>query len=241
MKLLWRSTMGARYSTSLLGSSDRPLRLVSIDPETGRLQADWETISILRGFHHPLAVVGAVGASGSGKSSLLTRIMQNMAREATGFPTSPRPDPCTQGLWISSRALITKKAERHAVLFLDTQGLFSPGQQRRDMCHTLCLAILLSSVLIYNEPGRISNFSLEMLTLSAAAAALLRAHPLLASHANKAVTAISKHSPALFWVLRDACFAEGASADAYLQEVTAHSAPEENHPEPYRNSVRRIF
>jgi len=111
-------------------------RLVHRDPKTGLLVLNKETLQALRNMRGPVAVVGICGGARKGKSTLLTRIMECQGGVAQTFEATSEVDPCTKGLHISTVPVPAEDTDgsSYSLLFLDTEGIDSTDQDRREMC-----------------------------------------------------------------------------------------------------------
>jgi len=76
-----------------------------------------------------------------------------------GFEVGPTINPCTKGIWIWGRPIKIKnsKNEEVNVLIIDTEGLGALDEDSNHDNKIFSLALLLSSVFIYNSMGAIDE------------------------------------------------------------------------------------
>ncbi|XP_047018498.1 guanylate-binding protein 1 [Ictalurus punctatus] len=136
---------------------DEPVCLISSDSE-GRLCVVKEAKEILDGITQPVIVVSVVGLYRTGKSYLMNRL----AGKQTGFALGSTIESKTKGIWMWCVPHPIKSG--HTLVLLDTEGLgdVDKGDEKHDTW-IFCLAVLLSSTLVYNSLGVIDNNALEKL------------------------------------------------------------------------------
>ncbi|XP_042560235.1 guanylate-binding protein 1-like [Clupea harengus] len=115
-------------------------------------------LNILRGIQQPLVVVAVVGLYRTGKSYLMNRL----AGKQSGFALGSTLESKTKGIWMWCVPHPSKTG--HTLLLLDTEGLgdVDKGDPKND-AWIFCLAVLLSSTLVYNSRGTIDNQAIEKL------------------------------------------------------------------------------
>lgn len=166
-----------------------------------------------------VAVVAVTGPSRSGKSFLLNALLGG----GEGFPLGHSTNPGTKGIWLWAEPAVQGDT---AVLFIDTEGLYSVSRDRQvDSC-VLGISLLLSSVFVYN------NFQVVDEKQLGEVAAVLE----LARWTQKDATA-----PHLLWCVRDfALSLDGfKDPDDYLESVLAARAQGEE--ARLRRTVREFF
>ncbi|XP_062919353.1 guanylate-binding protein 1-like isoform X2 [Mobula hypostoma] len=133
---------------------EKPLQLVY--NKDGKLQLNPEALNVLQSIKDPMVVVAVVGAARTGKSYL----MNCLAGDRKGFSVDSTIQAHTKGIWMWCRSLPQRSNE--VLLLLDTEGLGDPekGDSQNDRSIYL-LAILLSSILVYNGQRNIDQQSLQ--------------------------------------------------------------------------------
>uniref|UniRef100_A0A672NPL5 GB1/RHD3-type G domain-containing protein n=1 Tax=Sinocyclocheilus grahami TaxID=75366 RepID=A0A672NPL5_SINGR len=134
-----------------------PVCLIEND-ENGRLRVRKEAKDILDGINEPVVVVSVVGLYRTGKSYLMNRL----AGQQSGFALGSTIESKTKGIWMWCVPHPNK--EGHTLVLLDTEGLgdVAKGDSKNDGW-IFCLAVLLSSTLVYNSRGTIDNTAVEKL------------------------------------------------------------------------------
>uniref|UniRef100_A0A8C1BKS1 Guanylate binding protein 2 n=1 Tax=Cyprinus carpio carpio TaxID=630221 RepID=A0A8C1BKS1_CYPCA len=134
-----------------------PVCLIEND-ENGKLRVKKEARDILDGINEPVVVVSVVGLYRTGKSYLMNRL----AGQQSGFALGNTIESKTKGIWMWCVPHPKKKG--HTLVLLDTEGLgdVEKGDEKHDTW-IFCLAVLLSSTLVYNSLGVIDNMALEKL------------------------------------------------------------------------------
>ncbi|XP_034170571.2 guanylate-binding protein 1 isoform X2 [Pangasianodon hypophthalmus] len=136
---------------------EKPVCLICNDSE-GQLCVVKEAKEILDGITQPVIVVSVVGLYRTGKSYLMNRL----AGKQTGFDLGSTIESKTKGIWMWCIPHPIKTG--HTLVLLDTEGLgdVHKGDEKHDTW-IFCLAVLLSSTLVYNSLGVIDNNALEKL------------------------------------------------------------------------------
>ncbi|XP_030641301.1 guanylate-binding protein 1-like [Chanos chanos] len=134
-----------------------PICLIDND-ESGCMCVRREALEILEQITQPVVVVAIVGLYRTGKSFLMNRL----ARKNNGFALGDTIESKTKGIWMWCLPHPTK--EGHTLVLLDTEGLgdVNKGDEKHDTW-IFCLAVLLSSTLVYNSKGTIDNTALQKL------------------------------------------------------------------------------
>ncbi|XP_066511735.1 guanylate-binding protein 1-like isoform X2 [Hoplias malabaricus] len=117
-----------------------------------------EGAQYLNDITDPIVVVSVVGLYRTGKSYL----MNQLAGKHTGFALGSTIESKTKGIWMWCVPHPSKPG--HTLVLLDTEGLgdVDKGDSKND-AWVFCLAVLLSSTLIYNSRGTIDNTAVENL------------------------------------------------------------------------------
>ncbi len=118
-----------------------------------------------------IGIMSLVGKYRTGKSFLLNKILLNQNSNNTkneiGFSVGPTIKPCTKGIWIWSDPLIINNnnfKESFPCFIIDTEGLNAYDEEINQDTKIYLIAILISSLFIYNSFGPIDEPALETLS-----------------------------------------------------------------------------
>ena len=161
--------------------------------------------TFLKSLDSPFAIISVAGVYRTGKSFLINRMFLN---QKNGFSVGPSVNPCTKGLWIWSKPIVSSQEDGTSLntLVIDTEGF--GGGIDEDQNHDIkifTLAILLSSFFIYNSSGIIDETSLNSLNFIINLTKFLELKTNLNNrvNGNNYLDELSEHFPSFLWVLRD--------------------------------------
>lgn len=199
--------------------STSPISLVDIS-EHGALTLNEEARRLLCSegtLGRPLMVVCVVGRSRTGKSFLLNRMLMNRVGSGGGFEVSASTRACTKGLWIAGKPIpsamfwselgIEPPSDHedtrspYDVLVVDTEGINALDRDQSYDMRIFTLALLLSSVFVFNSLGAIDENAISTLSAVASVAESIRSPP----HPRRSGAKRDDPSPTipLLWVVRD--------------------------------------
>uniref|UniRef100_A0A671K3V6 Guanylate binding protein 1 n=1 Tax=Sinocyclocheilus anshuiensis TaxID=1608454 RepID=A0A671K3V6_9TELE len=164
-----------------------PVCLIEND-ENGKLHVKKEAKDILDGINEPVVVVSVVGLYRTGKSYLMNRLaVQQPGERKMHLDVVCPPHPNKKG---------------HTLVLLDTEGLgdVAKGDSKNDGW-IFCLAVLLSSTLVYNSHGTIDNTALEKLHYVAELAENIKIRS--AEAEDEEDSEFVMFFPSFTWVVRD--------------------------------------
>ncbi|XP_048684717.2 guanylate-binding protein 1-like [Caretta caretta] len=134
-----------------------PICLIENSP-AGELRVQQEALRVLAEISQPVVVVAIAGLYRTGKSYL----MNKLAGKRTGFSLGSTIQSHTKGIWMW--CLPHPRRAGHTLVLLDTEGLgdVEKGDTKNDTW-IFTLAVLLSSTLVYNSLGTISQQAMDQL------------------------------------------------------------------------------
>ena len=138
----------------------KPIKFIEISNQ-GKLSVTADGMDALEKHQSKkISVVTVAGPYHSGKSFLCNRYVGKM--EAFALAKS-QDTSCTKGIWMWSELIPSK--EDIDILLLDTEGFNSPGSSFDIDVKIFAFSTLLSSKLIYNQLGHISEQSVDDLSM----------------------------------------------------------------------------
>ena len=208
------TTMLCRHSSMM----DHPVPFILTGEDGIGLQVDPRAKEALSKIDKPVVIVSVVGAYRTGKSFLLNRLMN----KTDGFPLGATVEAKTKGIWMWVGDHPDDPTK--ALVLLDTEGLHDPekGDKTHDV-QIFTLAVLLSSVLVYNTKGTIDAASLDGLHL----ATELTSHVTCRTGEEEETgDDFAKFFPMLIWAVRDHQLelkvdGQDISTDQYLENCLA--------------------
>lgn len=180
-----------------------------------------------RAEDRPLAVVACAGKFRTGKSFLLNRLLD--APPGKGFGVGETVQACTRGIWLS-KTLLTAEPGSGApdLLFLDTEGIDALDAESDHDVRVFALALLLSSVFLYNSQSHLDEAAVQTLSLMTRIADRIG----------------EGHAPHLYWVLRDFSLqladarGEPLANDDYLEQSLSPPVADKC---ATRAAIKRVF
>ncbi|CAM8918547.1 unnamed protein product [Rhodiola kirilowii] len=184
-------------SSSPVTGPARPLRLVYCD-EKGKFRMDPEAVAALQLVKGPIGVVSVCGRARQGKSFILNQLLGR----SSGFHVASTHRPCTKGLWLWSAPIKRTALDgtEYNLLLLDSEGIDAYDQTGTYSTQIFSLAVLLSSMFIYNQMGGIDEAALDRLSLVTQMTKHIRVR---ASSGKTTPSELGQFSPIFVWLLRD--------------------------------------
>ncbi|KAI9087713.1 hypothetical protein K1719_030345 [Acacia pycnantha] len=175
----------------------RPIRLVYCD-EKGKFRMDPEAVATLQLVKEPIGVVSVCGRARQGKSFILNQLLG----KSSGFQVASTHRPCTKGLWLWSAPLKRTALDgtEYNLLLLDSEGIDAYDQTGTYSTQIFSLALLLSSMFVYNQMGGIDEAALDRLSLVTQMTKHIRVR---ASGGRSSASELGQFSPIFVWLLRD--------------------------------------
>ena len=150
-------------------------------------------------FNH-IGIISLVGKYRTGKSFLLNRVILNN-KSNSGFSVGPTFKPCTKGIWIWSDPIMVKNNNEEFPCFLiDTEGLGAYDEEVNHDSKIFLIAILISSLFIYNSFGTIDENAISSLSF---VLNLSKTIKLKNSFKEDNKDELAQYFPIFLWLLRD--------------------------------------
>uniref|UniRef100_A0A8C2DSW3 GB1/RHD3-type G domain-containing protein n=1 Tax=Cyprinus carpio TaxID=7962 RepID=A0A8C2DSW3_CYPCA len=216
-----------------------PVCLIEND-EKGKLHVRKEAKDILDGITEPVVVVSVVGLYRTGKSYLMNRL----AGQQSGFALGSTIESKTKGIWMWCVPHPNKKG--HTLVLLDTEGL--GDVEKKHDTWIFCLAVLLSSTLVYNSLGVIDNTALEKLHYVTELTENIRVKAKVGQHEEESAD-FMRVFPSFVWAVRDFTLElkrgdKLITSDEYLEgalKPKTGSSPQTAQFNLPRNCLRQFF
>ena len=184
------------------------LPFVTFNSKTKKFIINEEAVKILtKNDNKQIGIVSLVGKYRTGKSFLLNRVLIEK-KSLKGFDVGPTIKPCTKGIWLwSSPLMITNKNSQNTfpAYLIDTEGLGAYDEEINHDSKIFLIAILISSLFIYNSFGTIDEVALNNLSLilNLSKSLKLRNNSNVLNSKESDDKEMAKYFPSLFWLLRD--------------------------------------
>ena len=147
-----------------------------------------------------IGIISLVGKYRTGKSFLLNRVILN-SKKKIGFSVGPTFRPCTKGIWIWSEPIIIKNNENDFPCFLiDTEGLGAYDEEVNHDSKIFLIAILISSLFIFNSFGTIDENAISSLSF---VLNLSKTIKIKSNFKEDDKNELAKFFPSFLWLLRD--------------------------------------
>ncbi|XP_067218632.1 guanylate-binding protein 3-like isoform X2 [Chanodichthys erythropterus] len=175
-----------------------PSPICLVENVNGSLCVCKGAIEFLSRIKEPVVVVSVVGLYRTGKSYLMNRL----AGQQSGFALGNTIESKTKGIWMWCVPHPYK--EGHTLVLLDTEGLgdVDKGDSKNDGW-IFCLAVLLSSTLVYNSRGTIDNDAVEKLHYVSELAEKIKIKSAEAAEEEEEDSKYVIFFPSFIWVVRD--------------------------------------
>lgn len=157
-------------------------------------KAHSEAIEWLQTIHGELGVVACAGKYRTGKSFLQNCLCK--ANPGSGFGVGETVQACTKGIWLYKEVF---KGDNCNVIFIDTEGIDALDADNTHDVRIFTLALLLSSIFLYNSMGAIDETALQTLSLVTNVTKCVK----IEQSTNCNSSELSQYMPNFIWVLRD--------------------------------------
>jgi hypothetical protein len=201
-----------------------------IELKDGIFVVNEDGLNILRSIEGPLGVITVAGKYRTGKSFMLNYGIL----ESDCFRVGNNINACTRGLHIANKTIRIKNEEgvEFDSIVLDCEGFDSIEADDVHDSKIFIMAVLLSSMFIYNTQGTIDEHSMQTLSTT-----LNISNVLLSSCIKQNID-----FPSFLWVIRDfALDLNGCTENEYLENSLLHTSVKYENSNALRKSIRRSF
>lgn len=176
------------------------MSLVYFDSDEGYKISE-EGVQLLQSIDEDVGVIAVAGKYRTGKSYLLNKIILQNKSDKTGFGVGPTINPCTKGLWVWSKPIVTSHKDKPLkVLVIDSEGIGALNEDANHDTRIFLLALLISSYFIYNSMGTIDENALQNISLIVN---LSKEIQIKEREMCCNTDEIPKYFPSFLWVVRD--------------------------------------
>ncbi|CAD8061518.1 unnamed protein product [Paramecium sonneborni] len=176
---------------------ERPIQVVKYTKETQEFEITKEAREFFQELEGDFGFVVVCGKYRTGKSFLLNKLLDV---GGDGFKVDAATDSCTQGIWMYSKPIINQKNNLQ-IYFLDTEGSESIDRNKNHDAKIFALAILMSSIFVFNSRGCIDETSISQLQLTTTLAKNIQVQDQNKESVNE--SQIKYFTPKFVWILRD--------------------------------------
>jgi hypothetical protein len=151
-----------------------------------------------------IGIISLVGKYRTGKSFLLNRVLLDQKKE-NGFDVGPTIRPCTKGIWMWSEPLLIENnhcKEKFPVFMIDTEGLGAYDEEINHDSKIFLIAVLISSLFIFNSFGNIDENSINSLSFILNLSKTIKLKENSENNLGD-TTELAKYFPSFLWLLRD--------------------------------------
>ena len=149
-----------------------------------------------------MGIISLVGKYRTGKSFLLNRVILERQKHL-GFGVAPTIKPCTKGIWIWSDPLIISNVHcptPFPAYLIDTEGLGAYDEEINHDSKIFLIAVLISSLFIYNSFGAIDENQVSNLSFVLNLSKTIKIKSVSIEDNEEE---LAKYFPTLLWLLRD--------------------------------------
>ena len=181
---------------------------VTYDDLTKKFIINDEAIKVLsKEENKQIGILSLVGKYRTGKSFLLNRVLIEK-KSSKGFEVAPTIKPCTKGIWLWASPLIINNNYSNTpfpAYLIDTEGLGAYDEEINHDSKIFLIAILISSLFIYNSFGTIDEVALNNLSLilNLSKSLKIRNNSNSLNANDNDEEEMAKYFPSLLWILRD--------------------------------------
>ena len=152
--------------------------------------------------YNNIGIISLVGKYRTGKSFLLNRVLLDK-KQSPGFMVGPTFKPCTKGIWIWPVPIMISNVHSKTpfpVFLIDTEGLGAYDEEINHDSKIFLIAILISSLFIYNSFGAIDENAINTLSFILNLSKTIK---IKSANKDDKEEELAEYFPTLLWLLRD--------------------------------------
>ena len=172
---------------------EKAIPFILFDSESKLFKLTQEGINVIQSIKEPFSIVSIAGMYRTGKSYLINKVLLDKSNSEEGFIVGSTVNACTKGLWIwPSPINLSNKCK---TFLIDTEGFGAYDEDQNHDYKIFILALLVSSMFIYNSIGTIDETAIQSLSFVVNLSKKL-------NQMNKS-NQVTNYFPDLIWVVRD--------------------------------------
>ncbi|KAL4464604.1 hypothetical protein ABPG72_019060 [Tetrahymena utriculariae] len=172
---------------------EKPIQLIAYDANQDKFFLNQEALSIIKLYDDPISFVSVAGKYRTGKSFILNKLLNIKGK---GFKVDASTQSCTQGIWMWTKPV---PQDNKQIFFIDTEGNKSVEGNKKHDAKIFSLALLISSLFVYNSVGAIDDKSIQELQLTTQISRSIQ----VTNDVSQNDKLISQYTPKFIWLLRD--------------------------------------
>ncbi|KAL4426476.1 hypothetical protein ABPG74_004482 [Tetrahymena malaccensis] len=172
---------------------EKPIQLIAYDANQDKFFLNQEALSIIKLYDDPISFVSVAGKYRTGKSFILNKLLNIKGK---GFKVDASTQSCTQGIWMWTKPV---PQDNKQIFFIDTEGNKSVEGNKKHDAKIFSLALLISSLFVYNSVGAIDDKSIQELQLTTQISRNIQ----VTNNVSQNDKLISQYTPKFIWLLRD--------------------------------------
>ena len=187
--------------SSIIPTKQKAIPFVIFQDNKFQIHEEARNLLTQNNYAH-IGIISLVGKYRTGKSFLLNRVILN-TQQTSGFGVGATFKPCTKGIWIWSDPLIINNSncpKTFPCFLIDTEGLGAYDEEINHDSKIFLIAILISSLFIFNSFGAIDETAINSLSFILNLSKIIKIKSL--SHDDNEEE-LSEYFPFFLWLLRD--------------------------------------
>jgi len=214
------------------------IQLVEVGPD-GKLFVPEASQRMLESVTLPIAVVGIAGKYRSGKSTLISRLVNK--RDA--FEVGHTVNSCTKGILLHN---VTSRHTDRKIMVLDSEGLDALDSNIQHDVRIFALSVLISSTFVYNVQGALDETTLNSLKVVTDFVQMM-CQTASDDQGENSIGSIAAEMPLFVTVVRDFSLklerpdGKAITPDQWLEDALSTDTLVGGDKQEVRDTVKRLF